>query len=213
MIRELTGAGEVAAASGDDLMVVWAAQGMAPGVRVFASGEAVAVASPDLSRRDRLVVAGPLDEAVPLVRHALAEAGPTFRPIGEEPLVRGLAERVEGLEFATAFDWMEVTSPVPGDAGKARWLAEEDTAEVMALLAEANPDSYAVPGLPGVTRWAGGAPTTGRSPRSPPTPGARRERASSRAWRPPRPTAAVDTPPRCAASSSTHCWPSTAGWR
>ncbi|WP_424533072.1 GNAT family N-acetyltransferase [Sphaerisporangium viridialbum] len=155
MIRELTEAGDVVSASGDDFMTVWAAQGMGPGVRVFASGEAIAVVSPGLSRRDRMLVTGPLDDAVPLVRHALAESGPSFRPLGEESLVRGLAERVGGLRLAGVFDWMDTGGPPPVDPGKASWLAEEESPEVAALLADANPGSYAAPGVPGVRRWAG----------------------------------------------------------
>lgn len=155
MIHELTRAGDVVAASGDDLLIVWAAQGMRPGVRVFASGEAIAVVSPGLSRRDRLVVTGPVAGSVPLVRHALAESGPEFRPMGDESLVRGLAERIEGLEFAAAFDWMDTSVPAPGDPGKVGWLADDDLPEVRALLATASPGSYATPGVPGVRGWAG----------------------------------------------------------
>ncbi|MFC6084755.1 GNAT family N-acetyltransferase [Sphaerisporangium aureirubrum] len=159
--RELTRPADVAAATGGDLMTFWAVQGSRPGVRVFACGDAVAVASPVLSRRDRLVVSGPLAHAVPLVRHALAEAGAGYRPLGEEHLVRGLAGRVPGLELSAAFDWMRTAAPAPGDPGKAGWLAPEDDPEVTALLAEVNPGSYAVPGLPGVRRWAGVRSDTG----------------------------------------------------
>ncbi|GAA3819198.1 hypothetical protein GCM10022226_44620 [Sphaerisporangium flaviroseum] len=155
MIRELTRLDDLVAACGDDVFVMWAAQGMAPGVRVFTSGEAVAVASPSLSRRDRLAVGGPLVGVVPLVRHALAEVGPSYRPVGEEALVRGLAERIDRLRFSAAFDWMDTSGPAPGDPGKAGWLSGDDLPDVTAMLAGANPDSYAVPGVPGVRRWAG----------------------------------------------------------
>ncbi|MEU7745702.1 GNAT family N-acetyltransferase [Nonomuraea sp. NPDC049158] len=42
-----------------------------------------------------------------------------------------------------------------GGADGAGWLGPEMDAEVAGLLADAAPDSYAVPGVPGVRRWAG----------------------------------------------------------
>ncbi|GII78022.1 hypothetical protein Sru01_30040 [Sphaerisporangium rufum] len=185
MIRELSGPARQAAAGGR-LLPLWAMQGLPAGVRVFASGEAVAVACPALARRDRLVVCGPAGEAVPLVAHALAEVGPSYRPMAVEPLVRELAARIPGLEFSAAFVWMDsagpggvtgipaapraaaapapdplvpplpAARPVPaGEHRPAGWLRERDAEPVAALLAEANPGSYAVPGLPGVRRWSG----------------------------------------------------------
>ncbi|MDH2430572.1 hypothetical protein [Sphaerisporangium sp. TRM90804] len=155
MIRELSTLGDVLTAAGDDLTIVWAAQDMRPGTRAFALGEAVAVAAPALARRDRLVVAGPLDDVAPLVRHALAEVGPAYRPMGDEGLVRALAERVERVRFEAAFLWMQTAAPAPGEVGKTVWLEDADTARVSELLAVAAPGSYAVPGVPGVRRWAG----------------------------------------------------------
>ncbi|TQS17225.1 GNAT family N-acetyltransferase [Microbispora hainanensis] len=144
---------------------------MRPGVRAWAYGEAVAVASPEASRRDRLVVRGPAAQAAPLVRHALAECGPSYRPLGDAELIERLIEAVPELELAGHFSWMgteklapprpEVTSPEvtsgqgTGPEGAASWLADTAAPEVTALLAAASPGSYAVPGLPRVRRWAG----------------------------------------------------------
>ncbi|MEV4298862.1 GNAT family N-acetyltransferase [Microbispora rosea] len=170
-MRELVSEAEVVAASGDDDLVVWAAQGMRPGVRVWADGDAVAVASPEASRRDRLVVRGTAGQVVALVRHALAECGPSYRPLGDARLIERVVEAAPELELAGHFSWMgteklapprlEVTSPavtstgVAGTEGAASWLADSAAPEVAELLAAANPGSYAVPGLPRVRRWAG----------------------------------------------------------
>jgi GNAT superfamily N-acetyltransferase len=165
-VRELVSEAEVVAASGDDDLVVWAAQGMRPGVRAWAHGDAVAVASPEVSRRDRLVVRGPAAQAVRLVRHALAECGPSYRPLGDAELIERVIEGMPELELAGHFSWMgtEKLAPprsqvtggeVTGPEGAASWLADSAAPEVTALLAAANPSSYAVPGLPRVRRWAG----------------------------------------------------------
>ncbi|WP_432861319.1 GNAT family N-acetyltransferase [Microbispora rosea] len=165
-MRELVSEAEVVAASGDDDLVVWAAQGMRPGVRAWACGDAVAVASPEASRRDRLVVRGTAAQVAALVRHALAECGPSYRPLGDAQLIERVVEAAPELELAGHFSWMgteklapprgEVTSPgMTRLEGAASWLADSAAPEVAALLAAANPGSYAVPGLPRVRRWAG----------------------------------------------------------
>ncbi|WP_211592054.1 GNAT family N-acetyltransferase [Microbispora sp. H10836] len=160
-MRELVSEAEVAAASGDDDLLVWAAQGMRPGVRAWAYGDAVAVASPEASRRDRLVVRGAPGRVVPLVRHALAEAGPSYRPLGDAALVEQVVEAVPELELAARFSWMgteKLAPPREGTAGREwppEWLADSAAPEVAALLDAASPGSYAVPGLPRVRRWAG----------------------------------------------------------
>nr|WP_225311492.1 hypothetical protein [Microbispora cellulosiformans] len=171
-VSPLAGETEVAAASGDDDLVMWAAQGMRPGVRAWAYGEAVAVASPALARRDRLVVRGEPARVVPLLRHALAEAGPSFRPLGEAALLEEVVRAAPELELAGHFTWMTAEklarpragAPDPAQGAsagawsigaEAGWLEPADDPEVAALLAAAHPHSYAVPGLPGVRRWAG----------------------------------------------------------
>ncbi|GIH61805.1 GNAT family N-acetyltransferase [Microbispora siamensis] len=164
-MRELVSEAEVVAASGDDDLVVWAAQGMRPGVRAWAYGDAVAVASPEASRRDRLAVRGPAAQVVPLVRHALAEAGPSYRPLGDAALIEQVVQAAPELELAGHFSWMgtEKLAPPRQETSQettsrevgASWLAESAAPEVAELLAAANPGSYAVPGLPRVRRWAG----------------------------------------------------------
>ncbi|TDW18514.1 GNAT family N-acetyltransferase [Kribbella kalugense] len=137
--------------SGGDPIVEWAAQGFGVGVRAWTAGAAVAVASPDVSKHDRLAVIGPVADAAPLVRDVLREVGPSYRPFGDEDLVRALAERVPGLEFSATFGWMD-TAEIPEVTTSAAWL-DGDTG-VEALLTEASPSSYAWPGHPGVRRWA-----------------------------------------------------------
>lgn len=164
-MRELTGAAEVVAASDDDDLIVWAAQGMKPGVRVWTYGDAIAVASPQIARGDRLAIRGGVAHVIPLVRHALAEAGPSFRPFGDAVLVHEVARAIDGLRSPANFSWMSARTPAepdpPGSAVRAspelqpRWLDVEEEPAVADLLKAANPDSYAFPGMPGVRRWAG----------------------------------------------------------
>jgi ribosomal protein S18 acetylase RimI-like enzyme len=155
-VRALTTAAEVASAAGGDPMMRWAAQGLPPAVRAWADGDAVVVATPALSLRDRLAMLGPVPAVAKLVTSVLPLVGPAYRPFGDEALVRGLADRLPAVRFAAAFGWMDTTSPVPEPTSAAtRWLTDDDTPAITALLAEAAPDSYAQPGIPGVTRWAG----------------------------------------------------------
>ena len=151
LVREIETTADLIRASGDDPLIVWAAQGFGSGIRTWYDGDAVAVASPDLSKRDRLSVAGPAVDAARLVTSVLVEVGPAFRPFGDEELVRELARRVPGMEFSAAFGWME-TGEIPDVLTTAAWL-DGDTG-VEALLTEASPSSYAWPGSPGVRRWA-----------------------------------------------------------
>lgn len=130
--------------------MVWAGQGAIGGrVRAWYSGSAVAVAAPDLSKRDRLSLCGPVDELAPLVEQVFAEVGTSFRPFGDEQLIRELTERVPGMTFSATFGWMDTTElPV----GNAVWL--DGDSGIADLLAEASPESYAWPGRTGVLRWA-----------------------------------------------------------
>jgi RimJ/RimL family protein N-acetyltransferase len=150
-VRELSDVSTVS----DDPLVLWVAQGMSPGVRAWANRGTVAVACPDLSCRDRLVIHGDAGDAVPLLNHALAEIGPTFRPIGDVDLIAEVTEVVEDLEFVSAFGWMDTDVPPPVEPDAAEWLDDTDNRDVAALLESAMPDSYAWPGRPGVNRWAG----------------------------------------------------------
>ncbi|HWD79298.1 MAG TPA: GNAT family N-acetyltransferase [Kribbella sp.] len=150
-MREIRTPAELESASGGDPIIGWAAQGLAAGVRCWSAGDAVAVASPDVSKHDRLAVVGPVEDAVRLVTGVLAEAGPTYRPFGDEELIRALAERVPGLRFSAAFGWMDADQ-VPDVTTSATWLDGDSGVEE--LLSEASPSSYAWPGHPGVRRWA-----------------------------------------------------------
>jgi len=150
-VRKILTPADLVRASAGDPLIIWAAQGFDRGVQAWYDGDAVAVASPELSKRDRLAVAGPVDALARLSSRVLAEVGPTYRPFGEEQVIRGLAERVPGLEFAAAFGWME-TVEIPVVTTTAAWLDGEDGVED--LLTEAAPSSYAWPGRTGVRRWA-----------------------------------------------------------
>lgn len=165
---EITSLGELHRGSAGDGLVMWAAQGLGPGVRAWRRGDAVAVASPYLSCRDRLAVHGPASDVAVLVAEALAVVGPTYRLIGSADLVSDVAGSIAGLEIARTFGWMETDRPAPRDraapeattaaryaAAGARWLDPAWSSPVAELLAEAYPESYARPGLVGVRRWAG----------------------------------------------------------
>lgn len=158
-MRELTSLAGVVDACGDDPLLVWAAQGLRSGVRAWALGDAVAVAvaCAALGRRDRLALRGPAPAVAALVRQALAEVGPTYRPLGDAPLIAALVGRVSELEVASTFGWMDTRSPAPGGAAgePAHWLGPHQLGEVTRLLARAFPHSDARPGMPGVRRWAG----------------------------------------------------------
>jgi hypothetical protein len=72
-----------------DPLLVWAARGE----RVWARGDAVVIACPGLSGRDRLIVHGGVESAVRLIREALAEVGPTYRRLGDEATIEAVVER------------------------------------------------------------------------------------------------------------------------
>ncbi len=122
--HELTGApGECAERVASDALLVWAAGDHREGVRVWASGGAVAVAAPGLSLRDRLAVGGDPASAVDLVRDVLAVLPASFRPLGDATLVRRLVRELPNLEMVAEFGWMDVVDGnfhnAPTDA---RWL-------------------------------------------------------------------------------------------
>ncbi|HZC25474.1 MAG TPA: GNAT family N-acetyltransferase [Actinopolymorphaceae bacterium] len=173
-LREITSLAELRRGCADDGLVMWAAQGLVPGVRAWRRGDAVAVASPYLSCRDRLAVYGPAADGSGLVAEALAVVGPTYRLIGPADLVGEVAGRITGLEVTRTFGWMETDRPAAAStappeptappartpegtyaADGARWLDPHWSSPVAELLAEAYPESYARPGLVGVRRWAG----------------------------------------------------------
>ncbi|QFZ16537.1 GNAT family N-acetyltransferase [Saccharothrix syringae] len=137
---------DVAAATADPLPR-WAARSLLPGRggAAWAHRDAVAVWAPDLFRFDRLVLAGPPEDVLVLLRE---HAHPGCRPLVT-------AEVAEGLDWPRrgSFGWMERSGALAADGG--RWLGEDEWDEVEALLRKANPDSWAWPREPGPTRWAG----------------------------------------------------------
>ncbi|MFH8382547.1 GNAT family N-acetyltransferase [Kitasatospora sp. NPDC018058] len=111
--------------------------------------------SPDLSRRDRLVIKGDPDDAAHLVRHVLDEVGPSYRPVGHAPLIDALIGRVPGLAPIREFFWMETAAlPAPPAVG-VEWLDEVTVKEAISLFDRFFPDSYAQPEDSAVRRWAG----------------------------------------------------------
>ncbi|MEU0485988.1 GNAT family N-acetyltransferase [Streptosporangium sp. NPDC006013] len=155
MLREVA---EVAAACAGDPLVLWGAQGMVQGVRAWSLGEAVAVACPDLNRRDRLTVCGEPEQVAALVEWVLGRLGPSYRVVGTRALVGQVVARSPRLRLLGTFEWMDThrLSPVlNAGPGRARWLGPKEEGEVSALLAAAAPSSWAAPGVAGVRRWAG----------------------------------------------------------
>lgn len=146
-------AAELARASDNDALIVWAGQGLREfrPERAWRLGDAVAVLAPDLSRHDRIVVHGPMDQLAPLVYEVLREVGTAYRPFGDEAVIRELVDRVEPLVLRATFGWMDTTTPAGVAEGS--WL--EGDAGVAELLEAASPESYAWPGLSGIRRWAG----------------------------------------------------------
>lgn len=147
---EIRETAELARCCDGDPLIAWAGQGMAEGIRAWRLRDAVAVASPGLSRRDRIALHGPADDAAALTTHALAELGPAYRPFGDEDLVRRVADLVPELTVK-AFGWMDTEAP-PDRLTTAHWLA--DDRGVAEVLEDAAPESYAWPGGAGIRRWA-----------------------------------------------------------
>lgn len=152
--------------AGTDGHLVWAAQrradrGRGPGVRIFRYGSATAVASPALSGRDRIAVAGEEGDALLLVREVLREVGPAYRPFGDAELIEALVRGIPGLVAGgPEFLWMETVSP-PGAPADVEWLDDGGEKEASALFGLCFPESYAQPGRAGVRRWAGAYDTAG----------------------------------------------------
>ncbi|MBN1172960.1 MAG: GNAT family N-acetyltransferase [Micromonosporaceae bacterium] len=155
-MRELTSLAEIADAAEGDALIIWAAQGYHSRVRAWTSGNAVVVACPALSRRDRLAVHGDVHHAAVLLRRVFPEVGCDYRPVGDADLIEALVTEVDGLEVVAQFGWMDTTWPPPvSDAAGVCWLTAAEWPEVTRLLRVASPSSYAWPGQAGVRRWAG----------------------------------------------------------
>lgn len=162
MSTEINSLDELSEACERDPMVLWAAQDLNKGHRVWTYGGAVVVAAADLSQRDRLVVRGPFDGVVVLVTEVLEELGPTYRPMGDAHLIHELVERVAGLQWVDDFGWMAIdaTAQYGSTVGPERksstvWLVDAHRNEVSQLIELAFPTSYAKPGVAGVECWAG----------------------------------------------------------
>ncbi len=155
MMRRLTTVNDVAAASGHDAMVCWAAQRLPADGAAFRYGAAVAVAAPALFRRDRLVIRGPVDDATTLLEHLLPSLPDSYGLLSGSPLIHELAGRLPSLQVVSEFGWMEATSLEPVPAGAADWLREDTYEEVTALISRVYPGSYALPGEYPDHRWAG----------------------------------------------------------
>lgn len=133
----------------DDPLLLWAAQGMRPGVRAWELGDAAAVASRDVCSRDRLALRGSPADVVALVERIRAQVA-DFHPVGDEDLI----DAIPGLRLDARFGWMDTTAPAGWPRGhEPRWLP--DDAEVAAFLTAHHPGSFARPGDAGIARWAG----------------------------------------------------------
>jgi ribosomal protein S18 acetylase RimI-like enzyme len=155
-IQQLRSRGEVAEASGADPQCMWAAQALLAGGAAWAAGGAVLVASPALCGRDRLIVRGPAAAAAGLVRAAVDAVGSSYVLIGDPPLMTALLARITWLEPRGFFGWMDsIRRPSCRPVHQARWLSRQEWGAADQVLTVAYPKSFARPGVPGVSRWAG----------------------------------------------------------
>ncbi|HEY2314106.1 MAG TPA: hypothetical protein VGH96_10880 [Streptosporangiaceae bacterium] len=155
-MQQLHSRSEVAEASGADPQCMWAAQGLLTGGCAWASEGAVVVGGPGLCGRDRLIVRGPAGPAVDLVRTVIDSLGPSYLVIGDPPLMNVLLARISTLEPRGFFGWMDcIRRPLCTPVHKARWLSRQEWRAADQLLTVAYPKSFARPGVPGVSRWAG----------------------------------------------------------
>ncbi|KAB8161709.1 GNAT family N-acetyltransferase [Streptomyces sp. 3MP-14] len=167
-MRELERLSDVERCAAGDGQPVWAAQGrggdrLGPGVRAWRHGAALAVASPS-AQQDRLAVRGDAADAAVLVRRVLDEAGPSYRLLGEAPLIDALVRRLPGLVPVHRFLWMETTTRSGVATADVRWLDADEVEAAAPLFDRYFPDSYARPGRAGVRRWAGAPGDAGTEP-------------------------------------------------
>ncbi|GHG78634.1 GNAT family N-acetyltransferase [Streptomyces griseocarneus] len=166
-MEELTELTDIEAVVAGEGHVAWAAQrhrgcGLGAGVQAWRCGGAVAVASPGVSGRDRIAVAGDSRDAVRLIRRVLEAVGPAYRPFGDALLIARLAEQIPSLSMVDEFYWAETRSPTGVCQDGVRWLDESLEREAALLFDRCFPRSYARPGMKdGAARWAGVADGTG----------------------------------------------------
>lgn len=154
--QQLRTRGEVAEASGADPQCMWAAQGLLSGGGAWAKAGAIVVGCPALSGRDRLIVHGSAAPAADLVHVAIEALGPGYAVIGDPPLMKSLLSRITWLEPRGYFGWMDgISRPRHDPVHQARWLSRQEWGAADTVLSLAYPDSFARPGGPGVSRWAG----------------------------------------------------------
>jgi ribosomal protein S18 acetylase RimI-like enzyme len=135
---------------------MWAAQALLTGGCAWASDGAVVVGGPGLCGRDRLIVRGPAEPAAELVRTVIDVLGPSYLVIGDPPLMTALLARISSLEPRGLFGWMDcIRRPSCRPVHQARWLARQEWRAADRVLSVAYPKSFARPGVPGVSRWAG----------------------------------------------------------
>ena len=134
----------------DDPLLVWAAQGMRPGVRAWSLGDAAAVACRNVCSRDRLALRGSPADVIALVERVRPRVR-DFHPVGDEDLIAA----IPGVTLDARFGWMDTTTAT-GMARdhEPRWLHDPEE-EVAAFLKLHHPGSFAWPGDAGITRWAG----------------------------------------------------------
>jgi ribosomal protein S18 acetylase RimI-like enzyme len=109
-----------------------------------------------LCGRDRLVVRGSAAAAASLLRAVADVLGPSYALIGDPPLMTGLLARISWLEPRGFFGWIDcIRRPPCRPMHQARWLSRQEWSAADQLLSVAYPKSFARPGLPGVSRWAG----------------------------------------------------------
>jgi GNAT superfamily N-acetyltransferase len=159
-VEELLRVSDVEQAAAGEGHLLWAAQAregdsLGPGVRAWRLGAALVVASPGISRRDRLAIRGDGPDVTVLVRQVLEEVGPTYRPFGEASSIGVLLGRLPRLEPVPEFFWMDTTCASGAVTPDVEWLETSQVQEASTLFDRFYPDSHAQPGRDGVRRWAG----------------------------------------------------------
>ena len=93
---------------------------------------------------------------------AVDALGPGYTLIGDPPLMTGLLARINWLEALGFFGWMDgIRRPQHRAVHQARWLSRREWRAADRVLSIAYPDSFARPGVAGVSRWAGICDETG----------------------------------------------------
>jgi ribosomal protein S18 acetylase RimI-like enzyme len=161
-VRELRTIADVAAASGDDALVCWAAQRLGTSGTAYAHGDAVAVAVPALNRHDRLVFRGTPADAEVLVQRLLPTLPGSYRALSGAALAHTVLARVPSLQLVAEFGWMETKSINPAASDGAGWLGAKELPEAAALIERVYPAAYVHPGESPDHRWAGMRDETGQ---------------------------------------------------